>query len=537
MVLLWLGVLLLRQWYRAHEAKTMFSKLSVADLDLWLETAVPLMAAGVVWRCVSADTPSNTDTFSLTRPVGQAALWCGKLLFLLGAVMAPATLVISTGRLGFGLGVAQWTAMTGTVLLTGGLVCGMAGTLTALASTSRQVVALAILTVLGAGVWMVMPMGLKDTATLCGSLVGAVVALAGLMVAWWLVTVPRRRLTAACCMIGTLVAASLTAKAWRSDWVTQQTQDYANASKLGLKVGKAYPADKTPGRGLWPTLRITGLGKDEVASIAEFAPVDDKGDWPPEGSYSDLKVHEGGFDSWLHQDHTRALFKHYPPTTLWRQQIMNNGMYNGRPSLNEVIQGLRLKREAAIQQRWRLRLVVHEMKRVATLPFRQFWTQENEFLIRPGLRLEFNAYAWLRDAWEMHGRAHRLHSAVLPADSFQPAHVRGRDLGDDFFLVLEDMDLKENKAMTLGLVQRVGRYSSYRDRSHLWQIDENQGFTVRMWMPREQEVILKRTRDEWIDAQKASVWHAEERGVVEFELTAAQMAEVLPEPKAEVKKR
>jgi hypothetical protein len=490
---------------------------------------------------VSADTPSNSDTFSLTRPVGQAALWCGKLLFLLSSVILPATLVMCTSWQGFGLGTGQWTAMSGAVMLTGGLVCGIAGTLTALASTSRQVIALAVLAVVVAGVDMAMP-GRQDVQAvitleqhhveLCGSFVAALSVLTGLLVAWWLVTVPRRRFLAACCMIGSLVAAPLIAGAWRSDWITPPPLSYANAPKIGLKVGKADPMDTTPGRGLWPTLRITGLGKDEVASIAEFAPIDDKTSWPPEGSYSDLKVNESGYNSWLHHEHTRALFKHYPATTLWRQQIGNNAMYNGRKSLNEVIQTLRLKRDDAITRRWRLRLVVHEMKRIATLPFRQFWTQENEFLIRPGLRLEFNAYAWLRDAWEMHGRAHRLSSSVLSADRHRFAKVRGRELSDDFFLVLEDLDLKENKALSLGLVQREKQWSSYRDRSHQWQIDENQGFEIRMWTPREQEFILKRTRDEWIDAQNASLWHAEERGTVDLELTAAQMAEVLAEPKA-----
>ncbi|WP_395734892.1 hypothetical protein [Prosthecobacter sp.] len=539
MVLLWLAVLVTRQWHRAHEVKAVFSKLSIAGFDLWLEVGALLMAAALAWRSVSADTPSNTDTFSLTRPVGQAALWCGKLLFLLSAVILPTALVVSRSWQGFGLGMGQWTAMTGAVLLTGGLVCGIAGTLTALTSTTRQVFALAVLAVIGAGIELVIPgrAGNQEVITLeqhhvelCGSFVAAVSALAGLLGAWWLATVPRMRWVAACCMSGTLVAAPLIADAWRSDWITPPAPKHANAEKLSLKVGKADPADKAPGRGLWPTLRITGLGKDEVASIAEFAPMDDKATWPPEGSYSDLKVNDGGFDSWLHHEHTRALFKHSPATTLWRQQIGNNGMHNSRPSLNEVMQGLRLKREDAITRRWRLRLVVHEMKRVATLPFRQFWTQENEFLIRPGLRLEFNAFDWLREAWEMHGRAHRLHSSVLSADAHRFANVRGRELSDDFFLVLEDLELKENKALSLGLVQREKQWSSYRDRSYQWQTDENQGFTIRMWTPREQEVILKRTRDEWIDAQKASVWHAEERGVVEFELTAAQMAEVLPEP-------
>ena len=205
-------------------------------------------------------------------------------------------------------------------------------------------------------------------------------------------------------------------------------------------------------------------------------------------------------------------------------------MYNGRKTLDALLQSMRLKREDAIQHPWRLRIVVHEMKRIATMPYRQLWTQENAFLIRPGMRLELNAFAWLRDAWEMHGRVHRLASAVLPIDAFRNTTARNHELDDDFFLVLEDKELRENEAHSLGLVSREPRYAMWRDHSGLWLHEENQGFEVRLWHPREQQVILQRSLDEWIDQQDASLWHAEERGIVEFELSAEQMAQVLPEP-------
>lgn len=545
-VLLWLGVLLFRQWHRAHEVKTFDSLLSITDLDYALEVASPVLAAAVVWRCVSADAPANAETYSLTRPIGQAALWCGKMLFMLCAIVLPTLMLLALNWRGFDLGTSQLMVMAGTVMLGSGLVCAAAGTVTALAASPRQVLTIAVLVVIGIGAWLVIPAGNEEEANmsveimhtqLCGSFIAAVLALGGLFFAWWLATVPRRRWLAAGGIVVTLVLASIIAKTWQKDWITLPEKKYANASKLGGKVGVVDPADKMPGRALWPTLRLTGLGKDEVASIVEFAPVKENSPWPPEGSYSDLPSENRGYASWMHHDHTRALFKHHPPATLWNDSIHNNAMYNGRKTLPEVLQALRMKREEAITQRWRLRLIVHDMKRVATLPFRQFWSQENTFLIRPGLRLEFNAYGWIHDAWELHGRAHHLSSAVLPVNAFRSATIRDRELGDGFFLVLEDRELRQNEAMSLNLVARSPRYSIYQNHSQLWQTNENQGFEVRMWMPREQEVILQRPLDEWIDAQNASLWHAEERGIVELELTPAQMALILPEPKPkEVKK-
>ena len=539
MVLLWWLVLGLRQWQRVYETKTRNLLIYYWDLDLLLAVTPMLMAAAVVWRCVSADSPSNTDTFSLTRPVGRAALWCGKLVFVFTAVMLPLLLVMSHGWRGFDLGAVQWAAMSGAVLLAGGLLCALAGGVTALASSSRQVIALAVLSLVGAGVWLAMQQTWTEPepitpatqrVQLCGSFVAALLALVGLTASWWCATVPRRRFRAAGLLLTTLLASNWIAQSWRTEWLTLPEKKYANASKLALKFGKADPADKTPGRGLWPTLRITGLGKDEVVSILEFAPVRENEPWPPEGSHTDLPTDEPGSGSWLHHDHTRALFKHYATTSLWRDHIRNNAVYNGRKTLDALLQSMRLKREDAIQRPWRLRLVVHEMKRIASMPYRQLWTQENAFLIRPGMRLELNAFAWIHDAWEMHGRVHRLASAVLPIDGFRNATARKHQLDDDFFLVLEDKELRENEAHSLGLVSRESRYVIWQDHSSLWLHDENQGFEVRLWHAREQQVILQRTHDEWIDQQDASLWHAEERGIVEFELTPEQMAQMLPEP-------
>jgi hypothetical protein len=523
----------------SYEAKSTFSLFSYVDLDLLAggrahadgrRSGVALRQRGLTFKHGHLQPHAAGGT-------GGAVV--REALFVFTAVMLPLLLVLSHGWRGFDLGAVQWAAMSGAVLLAGGLLCALAGGVTALASSSRQVIALAgALTgrrgrVAGHAGEMVRAGVNHARNTACAALREPRCGRFGLRrphSAWWCATVPRRRFRAAGLLLTTLLVSTWIAQTWRTEWITRPEKKYANASKLALKFGKADPADKTPGRGLWPTLRITGLGKDEVVSILEFAPVRENEPWPPEGSHTDTPSTERGYGSWLHHDHTRALFKHYPATTLWQDQIRNDAVYNGRKTLDALLQSMRLKREDAIQRPWRLRIVVHEMKRIASMPYRQLWTQENAFLIRPGMRLELNAFAWLRDAWEMHGRVHRLASAVLPVDAFRNATARKHELDDDFFLVLEDKELRENEAHTLGLVSRESRYAIWRDHSGLWLHEENQGFEVRLWHPREQQVILQRSLDEWIDQQDASLWHAEERGIVEFELTPEQMAQVLPEP-------
>lgn len=543
-VLGWLLWLVLRTGYQHRQARP--GVIGYANLESMADFFSLLLAAVLVWRCVSVDSPSNADSFSLTRPVGRGALWVGKLAFLITSLFVPAWLVLSRGWTGFDLGALQWLALSGGVALAAGLTISAVASLSSLAASVRQLWTLAIVGVFAGGVWLALgesiflqargPQEISEQLLrqqVCGKLLAGVVVFAGLMISWWMASVPRRRVLAGGIMVAGLATASVLPAYVRTDWVSKPQRPYANAVKLGIKTGKADPADKVPGRGLWSTLRITGLGRDEVASIIDFAPVEGSASWPPLASYTDLPVNTSGWDDWLHHDHTRALFKHSPPTTLWRDHLLNDTLYRGRPALKEIIKPLHLTREQAIAKRWRLRLAIHEMKRVVTVPYRQLWSQPNSFLIRPGVRVEFDAYAWLADAWELRGRVHRNHSSVLAVDAHSAAHAKGRDLSDNFLLVLEDPELRENEARCLNLSRYQGGMKGMSPLAIGWHSDQKQAFEIRMWTPEAQHFLLKTTHDQWVDRLKASLWHAEERGVVEFELSAEQMAEVLEEPKKE----
>lgn len=504
-----------------------------------------LLPATVAWRCICADSPSNTDCMTLTRPMGQTALWLGKIAFLFCGIVLPLLIVESTGWAGFQLGTGAWLGLGSGVMLYFGLMIGTVSALTALTSTTRQVIALAVLGVLFAVFWLTggesmmqvwLPArnkGAAEALKICGGIVASGVAFFGVIAAWWLATVPRRRAVAAGVLVISLMQAPVVSAMWKVDWITPPALGYP-VKKIGVKTGKADPADKTPGRALWPTLRITGLGKDEAASVIDFAPMmDGQTEWPPLGSYSDLVPNTNGYDSWLHLEHVRALLKHSAPTTLWWHQLYNNGLYNGRPKIHEVIKPLRLDPKV-MPARWRLRLAVHEMRRIGTVPLKTLWEQGAVFPVRPGLRVEFQPVTPTFIGWETKGRLHRVYPLMLPPREHRPAESRGQSLAEGFLLVLEDPELRENRAQDLGPHQR--EYGPGRDQGFAWQADESQGFDFRLSPPLVQHDLLKTTDEDWMKRLNATLWHAEERGTVELELTAAQMAEVLAEPKPEVKK-
>ena len=539
-IIAWVLWVILRWLYLHQDEDGTFAYLYLVDL---IPLITILMAVTVAWLCVRSDSPSNTDCATLTRPIGQTALWLGKLAFLACGVVLPLVMVESTGWVGFQHSLAAWLALTSGWIFSAALVMGIAGALTALASNTRQVIAIAVLGVLGAGIWLTLgftmgstpvdPKATPDAARICGGIIASVIACVGVFIAWWTATVPRRRAWAAALLLLSLLQAPLVMALWKTDWITPPALAYP-AAKLGVKVGKADPADKTPGRSLWPTLRITGLGKDEVASIIDLAPMSENDTpWPPLGSYTDLPENKRGFDSWMHRDHVRALLKHSPLTTLWQDYLNNDGYYSGRQKIQEAIKPLRLNPNA-MPARWRLRLAVHEMRRVTSVPFKQFWTQNNTFPIRPGLRVETRPFVPSNGAWELNGRLYRVHSLILPPRPNLPAISRGQTLGDAFFLVLEDPELHENAAYDLGPGQRG--YMQNRQQNFAFQVEESQGFNPRLWPPRVQHLILKTKHEDWVNRLNASLWHAEERGTVDLELSAEQMAQVLAEPKPEPKK-
>ncbi|MGV3660193.1 MAG: hypothetical protein ACO1TE_08405 [Prosthecobacter sp.] len=538
-IVAWIVWTVLHRLYQSRRENDYVAYLQVDDL---VPVITLLLAATLAWLCVRGDSPSNTDCATLTRPMGQKALWLGKLAFLACAVVLPLLVAEMTRWSGFEHGPVRWLALMAGVLLSMGLVLGGVAALTALASSTRQIIAIAVLGVLAAGLWLTLGGSLEEMSTLrdgkpgadaaraCGGIVATVIGAGCVAAAWWLATVPRRRAVASAVLVLGGLQAPLLMAAWKKDWLTPPPLSYPSA-RLAVKTGKADPADKTPGRVLWPTLRITGLGKNEVASVIDFAPVDEDGaQWPPLGSYTDLPPHPGGFDTWLHLDHARALLKHSTATTLWQHQLMNPAMYNGRPPLEEALKPLRLDPQA-MPARWRLRLAVHEMRRFASLPFKQLWTQENTFNVRPGTRLELRPFHYSAGSWEMPGRVHSFHSSMLPPRAHAPAVARGRPLSDGFFLVTEDPELRENSAYDLGPARGGGMVE-------LMNVEAGVPLSVRVWTPAVQHFLLKTRHEDWVGRLHASLWHAEERGTVDLELTAAQMAEVLAKPpsKPEVKK-
>ena len=194
-IIAWVLWVILRWLYRNQDENSFASNLFVGDL---VPLITILMAVTVAWLCVHSDSPSNTDCATHTRPIGQTALWLGKIAFLFCCIALPLVMVESTGWVGFQHGLAAWIALGGGWIFSAALVMGIAGALTALASNTRQVIGIAVLGVLGAGIWLTLgftmgstpvdPKATPDAARICGGIIASVIACVGVFIAWWTAT-------------------------------------------------------------------------------------------------------------------------------------------------------------------------------------------------------------------------------------------------------------------------------------------------------------------------------------------------------------
>jgi hypothetical protein len=278
---------------------------------------------------------------------------------------------------------------------------------------------------------------------------------------------------------------------------------------------------------LWPTLHLRGLAKDEVATVLEFAPVIPGKPWPGLGSYTDLSENPDDLH-WLRLDHFRRLKELDDPQWLWGEHIAGR---SGRGEMQRVTAPWKLAPQAPPPAA-RLRLAIHRLRPVATLPFRELWQSTHRFIIHPGLRVELPPFHLRYGNWSLDGSVQRQMSRLLPDVPHARIHSRTRPLVPSFILVLRDPELREVEAYDCYF--QKGRV--IRPQAHPWQFDEARDMPFMIKEPEAQYRLLKTTHDDWVNRLNATLWQTEERGTVELELTAAQMAELLAEPNPAGKK-
>lgn len=529
--------LVLKTVYELHHHSWLFSDYLDTTVQGLTLGAVVCLAFVMAW----ADAPANTDTASLTRPLGRRAQWLGKVLFALLGIVLPLLVSEAVTWVGFDLTAGQWLALSAGTLLMYGITIALSATIAGTAAGFRQAMIAASLSLILGGLWWFSGTDsftwLLETAHLrpespaerygtmqdCGHLIGCVLLLAGAVAAWWLTAVPRCRWWAVLMVVAALVQRPIVMNLWRTpDWLAVAPQVFPR-ERLTIKTGPADPQDKSPGRSLWPTLRLTGLKADEVPSIMGFGPVPEKGQpWPPLGSHTDLPKASNWPACWMPYDHLRSISKHFASTDLWNDNWVKQSA--PRAPLATVMKPLKLDPQAPLTP-WQLRLAMHEMRKIGEAPLQQVWSSGLSFVIEPGLRLEVGPVVWIRGGNELKGRFHSLSSRFLPATRHLPLREQFRDAGfghltRGLFVVLRDNESHEVTSYEAGMSDDARESFAFREH-------RINNFETRFWGPRSRLLLLGEKLEDCIARTTVSFWIPEERGTVDVQLSAEQMKQVL----------
>ncbi|WP_395751663.1 hypothetical protein [Prosthecobacter sp.] len=552
-ILFWVLWLMLRLWLRHDGVLGRHDEM----LTPFVEGITACLGISLIHRCVHADAPANPDTASLTRPIGREAVLTGKFVFLLLGVLLPFVVAESVLWRGFEHGWGQWLALTAGALLAGGFILVLAVVISASSRTRGQALGLgfgvlALVGVMTFGVRSLERHGLPWLKSMYDSamfmrmnsgIIASVFALILCGAGVWLCFVPRRRGWALMLVLCAFMQEPLTTSMRQHDWFRGcdwlQLPERRYGGELTLHTGLKGPNETAPEQTIWPTLRISGLRDDEAASIIALAPIkpsEPRHLWPSEVFYTDTPLKVGGGDVWANNDHVRVLMRQAPAATLWLQGSYDKN--NDRRWIDSDFKQFQLDRRLPQTERWRLRLAIHGVKRIASVPLRELWEKPQTFLLHPGLRLECETITdrfTSGETWMLCGRLHLNRSALIPAGTHQSSGtVTGRPLPPALMLVLEDSELRERRVHDLRLAtpSHPSNTPNY-DRSYAWQIDTATGFHVQITKPDAQYRLLHKTRADWISRSTASFYELEDRGIVELELSPEQMTQVLAETKEE----
>ena len=471
LVLLWVA-LLIAQWWHGLQRR---------EWELPMPTALPgMLALLILVRSARADAPGNVEIGSHTRPLGRGAVWLGKVAFAVLALLVPWMLRKVPDGLHFGFGPVEWLAVLGGHVLPALMMGGVAAVCAAAGDSGRKAVFWGIAGfVLMLGLFLLEnAMSLNDARRFAWVVVSVLFSVT-MLLTWWRMSLRQRWLRVLIC--GGVVM-GLVLAFWRVDWRAVPLKPFTEA-KLALHVGER-PDEAA--QELWRGLFVTGLPPDHVVSVLELG---DYSDFASSGPKKERK------DRWMRQAHTRALLPHYPAGSLWHgQQDLESREYLKKITGEKPKSPMRLK------------LLVQRMERVISHPMKQRGQQS--VLLGKGLRFEFRVN-WLdrdQQTW-FWARMPQFYPRLLPRMGMERLEtVCGVVPRENFLMLLHSPALQEVRTAGEGDYAEEMDFAFTHPSPHM----DLTGLTLK----------------QWLDESTLDIWRSVECGVVDLEISAADLQRV-----------
>jgi hypothetical protein len=480
---------------------------------------------GLVVKVIRADAPNSSATASLTRPIGREALWLAKVLFVLTLLWLPYLLAMAFTWKDYGLDAAAWMGVFAVTARSSLLALFFAGWGTAYWNKRKRsgswfgslgfLMALVLLSLLIPGFTALLKMVsiplevmVEDENT--GLLryqvmVASVLLVLTLAWAWFLESLGRRSES----WVYALATASLlTGSLWTWDWQQVPPQVYQDAV-LELK----FTPDRVPGdQTLWPSLQLKGLPDYQIATVAALAPIlADEEQWSRPESYSDFTEldRQGQVSlrqSWLHADQVLRLSEHFPDHLIW---VGEAGTL--RPGLRVVLE------PNGEEQRWRLRLLIHEWKPIVLGTLAGMDKKERRWLV-PGLgRLSVEDVSVYADSVRVRAAIQQRRILFQLSPRKVPYRFHHWQPEVNYMMTVHHPDLDEVMAPA---VEDYGGYSGF---DQFWQGQSYRKSHSNIPLPVIHRDVTGLDMGEWMKGAEVTLWVPEERGVIDFELSAGDL--------------
>lgn len=511
-VLLWLAALAWVTWEQLQIAQAWGQVIP--------EFAPAIFALAMMVRSVARDRATNVEATSHTRPCGRGAVWSGKVLFFVAALLLPWLAAGSIGCMPLGFAADDWFAF-----IAGRLWLGLLfGSLTAVAASLWKSMPRNAFIVVLAGaalsllIWATSSFNWMNDEKCAVVVMGCIVSASALII-WWSLALHRspweaRIVGCACGVAMVWLSCRVRFDLWTHDWISRPVPAYTE-SKPAVHVGKR---PKGPAQELWPRVFVTGLPLGRVASVISFRPLREPGEFT--GLCSDYMTlwseqkHE--YQRWTDQplttSHAEALRSRYPDGALW-----HGGIHWERESLRTIVN----RSPGSENKPWKLKLSVQSMRRVTSMPLRQTVSGSHSEVIHPGMRLRYHASdPDHKNLIVFKSYLNAVEPRLLPTTTNRALRTGVPVREPSFFAILSSPLTGEVSFATSG---------NENARSQTWLLEKvhHRQAPFEIPHPRAHMDIAGLTLDEWIDGCTFDLWVADEHGVIELDLTPEQMKQAL----------
>ena len=495
---------------------------------------IALLAIWIIATSIRRDAPSNTNTASLTRPIGGNVSWLAKFITLFLIIALPWLISDLVANIGYGHRFIHWMGITLASLLCSWLVISVTAAVMSLASSHRQAMIIIFCAAAAVMAWFLLfdsiqnkikkneSIFIPENLKTCAEAVSAVFLLIVALIAWLMATVPRRRFIAAVFLAIGALQWPLVQSLWPYDWLTKPEQSY-NQTTLTLNVGANVSNQSGNTQQLWPGLSLSGLAADEVATVIAFAPSTPNRKFTPGTFATDYAPESGNHAistnySQFQPDYIRSLLKQYSTTDLWQFRGAQK-----RLPLKFVLESPSIP---SLETSWRLRLAIQQMLKIADIPLSDIWDQTKVVNLSKGQRMEIGPRLETSSGVQLTCWIRRNGSFLISSDDHKPIqNMQGVEIARRFILVFRNATSRE-------LTPEFPFFSylpyATRNMSFGWIQD----FTTRcdnlnLPQPWAQMAMLGTTQEDWVKSTSVQIWTAEERGTLDMEVSAEEMKHVL----------